>query len=87
VSDLPSSDVFLASAVQFLVEGGCRMRLEDGFTIREPGFLVCQDGKWGILQVDGEPWHGGHTRASRHTPFSPGSDAILSTTPPLGHDE
>ena len=24
---------------------------------REPDFLVCSDGKWGILEVDGEPFH------------------------------
>lgn len=24
---------------------------------REPDFLVCKDGKWGILEVDGEPYH------------------------------
>lgn len=40
-----------------------RIRVEDGYVLREPDFLVCQEGKWGILQVDGEPWHGGHTRA------------------------
>ncbi len=41
----------------------CRIRQEDGFGLKEPDFLVCQEGKWGILEVDGEPWHGGHTRA------------------------
>lgn len=25
--------------------------------ILEPDFLVCYKGKWGILEVDGEPWH------------------------------
>lgn len=24
---------------------------------REPDFLICMDGKWGILEVDGEPYH------------------------------
>ena len=24
---------------------------------REPDFLVCKDGKWGVLEVDGEPFH------------------------------
>jgi len=40
-----------------------RLKLDDGFGTREPDFLVCQEGQWGILQVDGEPYHGGHTRA------------------------
>ncbi|MEQ8787425.1 MAG: hypothetical protein RIC55_14070 [Pirellulaceae bacterium] len=36
----------------------CKARL--GFSEREnrePDFLVCQMGKWGILEVDGEPFH------------------------------
>jgi hypothetical protein len=24
---------------------------------REPDFLVCESGRWGILEVHGEPWH------------------------------
>jgi hypothetical protein len=37
----------------------CRARLSapNGRVIREPDFLVCKDGKWGILEVDGEPFH------------------------------
>jgi hypothetical protein len=37
----------------------CRARLSgpNGRVNREPDFLVCQDGKWGILEVDGEPFH------------------------------
>jgi hypothetical protein len=37
----------------------CRGRLngETGRVVREPDFLVCKDGKWGILEVDGEPYH------------------------------
>jgi len=50
-------------AVLFFPNCRARLRMEDGFGNREPDFLVCQEGKWGILQVDGEPWHGGHTRA------------------------
>lgn len=41
----------------------CRIVQDDGYIVREPDFLICQEGKWGILQVDGEPYHGGHTRA------------------------
>jgi hypothetical protein len=26
---------------------------------REPDFLICHRGKWGILEVSGEPWHSG----------------------------
>jgi hypothetical protein len=37
----------------------CRARLNSpqGRVNREPDFLVCHDGKWGILEVDGEPYH------------------------------
>lgn len=37
----------------------CRARLNGplGRVNREPDFLICQDGKWGILEVDGEPYH------------------------------
>lgn len=31
-----------------------------------PDFLVCQRGKWGILEVDGEPWHPPGTAAKGH---------------------
>jgi hypothetical protein len=38
---------------------GCAMRLngDDGRVTREPDFLVCKDGHWGILEVDGAPYH------------------------------
>lgn len=49
--------------VLFFPNCRARLRIEDGFGSREPDFLVCQEGKWGILQVDGEPWHSGYTRA------------------------
>jgi hypothetical protein len=37
----------------------CKGRVTKGkFRVnREPDFLVCYQGKWGILEVDGEPWH------------------------------
>lgn len=33
---------------------------------REPDFLVCADGKWGILEVDGEPFHPASRAAEDH---------------------
>jgi len=33
---------------------------------REPDFLVCQDGKWGVLEVDGEPSHPAERAAFEH---------------------
>jgi hypothetical protein len=37
----------------------CKARVgpPDGRLNREPDFLVCYRGKWGILEVDGEPFH------------------------------
>ena len=37
----------------------CRLRLTtpDGRRNREADFLVCKGGQWGILEVDGEPFH------------------------------
>jgi hypothetical protein len=33
---------------------------------REPDFLICQDGKWGILEVMGEQYHTGTTAMKDH---------------------
>jgi hypothetical protein len=33
---------------------------------REPDFLVCQDGRWGILEVMGEPYHPAATAMRDH---------------------
>lgn len=38
----------------------CRARLNGGAgtrTTREPDFLICDKGRWGILEVDGETYH------------------------------
>lgn len=45
------------AAVLFLPN--CRARLGVGAerTNREADFLICKAGKWGILEVDGEPFH------------------------------
>lgn len=46
----------------------CRGRLGPTTTRenREADFLVCQDGKWGILEVDGEPFHPPSRAAQDH---------------------
>jgi len=37
---------------------------------REPDFLICDNGKWGILEVNGEPYHSGPvTTAKDHERF------------------
>ncbi|MBM4046637.1 MAG: hypothetical protein FJ279_16120 [Planctomycetes bacterium] len=56
------SEVRIAQALDragVLFFPNCRGRLGAASTRenREADFLVCHDGKWGILEVDGEPFH------------------------------
>ncbi len=41
----------------FLPNCKARLTTPQGRENREPDFLVCYEGKWGILEVDGEPFH------------------------------
>jgi hypothetical protein len=41
----------------FVPNCAARLNSPEGRVNREPDFLVCFDGKWGILEVDGEPFH------------------------------
>lgn len=43
-----------------------RLTGERGRLSREPDFLVCDDGRWGILEVDGEPYHPPERSALEH---------------------
>jgi len=57
------SEVRIAAAldkvhgVMFLPNCKARVGSSDSRLNREPDFLVCYKGKWGILEVDGEPSH------------------------------
>jgi len=56
------SEVRIAKAlddvgVLFLPNCMARLNTTDGRRNREADFLVCSAGKWGILEVDGEPFH------------------------------
>lgn len=46
----------------------CMARLngQNGRVTMEPDFLVCEGGKWGILEVDGEPYHPAERAALEH---------------------
>jgi hypothetical protein len=37
----------------------CRGRVNKGKArvVREPDFMICHEGRWGIIEVDGEPYH------------------------------
>jgi hypothetical protein len=45
------------AGVLFLPNCLARMTAPEGRKNREADFLVCCDGRWGILEVDGEPFH------------------------------
>lgn len=45
------------AGVMYLPNCRARLGVPDDRLNREPDFLVCQNGKWGILEVDGEPFH------------------------------
>ena len=49
--------LFFANATAVL---GCKN------TKKEPDFLICQNGKWGILEVMGEPYHPSNTSMRDH---------------------
>lgn len=56
-----SSEIEIAKALDeagVLFLPNCKARLGiESRTNKEPDFLVCHKGKWGILEVDGEPFH------------------------------
>jgi very-short-patch-repair endonuclease len=51
----------------FFPNSRARLRISDkAMGNREPDFLVCADGHWGILEVDGDPWHPPERAAQEH---------------------
>jgi very-short-patch-repair endonuclease len=44
-----------------------RLGTDDERKNREADFLVCANGKWGILEVDGEPFHPPSRTVDDHT--------------------
>ena len=45
------------TGVLFFPNCKARLNTPEGRDNEEPDFLVCYNGKLGILEVDGEPWH------------------------------
>lgn len=45
------------AGVLFFPNCKARLNTPEGRDNKEPDFLVCYNGKFGILEVDGEPWH------------------------------
>ena len=68
----PESEVRIAQAldraeVLFLPNCMARLGVADDRKNREADFLVCASGKWGILEVDGEPFHPPSRTVHDHT--------------------
>ena len=45
------------AGVLFLPNCLARLNTPDGRKTKEPDFVICENGKWGILEVDGESFH------------------------------
>jgi len=56
------SEVKIAEALDkvgvfFIPNCKARLTTPEGRRNKEPDFIICHGGKWGILEVDGEPYH------------------------------
>lgn len=51
------AEAFDRAKVLFLPNCLARLNTLEGRKNKEPDFIVCDNGKWGILEVDGEPFH------------------------------
>ncbi len=57
VSEIRIAEVLDKVGVMFLPNCLARLTTPEGGKNREADFLVCFNGNWGILEVDGEPFH------------------------------
>ena len=57
VSEMRIAEALDRTGVLFLPNCLARLTTSEGRKNREADFLVCFNGKWGILEVDGEPFH------------------------------
>ena len=57
MSEVKIAQALDRAGVMFLPLCMVRLASPEGRVNREPDFLVCVEGKWGILEVDGEPFH------------------------------
>lgn len=56
-SEIKIAQAFDRHKVMYFANCTARVSQGEDRVNREPDFLVCQDGKWGALEVDGEPFH------------------------------
>lgn len=57
VSEMKVAHALDDAGVLFFPNSKARLNGPEGRENRIPDFLVCKEGKWGILEVDGEEWH------------------------------
>ncbi len=65
-SEVKVAEALERAGVLFLPNCRARLGVVDDRKNREADFLVCLDGKWGILEVDGEPFHPPSRAAQDH---------------------
>lgn len=56
-SEIKIAEALDRAKVFYLPNCRGRLNLGEGRVNREADFLICKDGKWGILEVDGEAFH------------------------------
>lgn len=65
-SELRVAQALERAGVLFLPNCKARVGPSLGRVTREPDFLICSQGRWGILEVDGEPFHPPERTAQEH---------------------
>ena len=65
-SEVRIADALDQANVLFFANCLSRLGLSGERVTREADFLVCEDGKWGVLEVDGEPFHPPSRTAQDH---------------------
>jgi hypothetical protein len=66
-SEIRIAEALDRAGVLFLPNSKARLGDVDERLNREPDFLVCCEGRWGILEVDGEPFHPPSRTVHDHT--------------------
>lgn len=57
MSEVKVAEALERAGVMFFPLCMGRMNHDEGRVNREPDFLICHEGRWGIMEVDGEPFH------------------------------
>ena len=57
VSEMKVAEALERAKVLFLPNCLARLNTLDGRKTKEADFIICNKGKWGIIEVDGEPFH------------------------------